>query len=103
MPKGITQQAAFAAALSIIIFSPSLAALNGNVSLAYFVPEGFVGIGVPIGTCPLPRYRRLWRIAADLSDAFDETNSFGVTLLVPSLQYGLLHDVFQDVSVHHPH
>ncbi len=39
-----------------------------------------------------------------LSDAFDETNSFGVTLLVPSLLCGLLHDVFQQVSVHpHPH
>ena len=35
-----------------------------------------------------------------LSDAFDETNSFGVTLLVSSLFCGLLHDVFQRVSVH---
>ena len=35
-----------------------------------------------------------------LSDAFDETNSFGVTLSVPSLLCGLLHDVFQYVSVH---
>ena len=35
-----------------------------------------------------------------LSDAFDETNSFGVTLLVPSLFCGLLHDVFQRVSAH---
>ncbi len=33
-----------------------------------------------------------------------ETNSFGVTLLVPSILCGLLHDVFQRVSVHpHPH
>ena len=37
---------------------------------------------------------------ADLSDAFDETNSFGVTLSVPSLLCDLLHDVFQYVSVH---
>jgi hypothetical protein len=50
LTKGITQEAAFAAALSIIGSSPSLAALNGNVSLASFVPEGFVGIGVPIVT-----------------------------------------------------
>jgi hypothetical protein len=35
-----------------------------------------------------------------LSDAFDGTNSFGVTLLVSSLFCGLLHDVFQIVSVH---
>ena len=35
-----------------------------------------------------------------LSNAFDETNSFGVTLLVPSLLCGLLHDVFQYVSAH---
>jgi hypothetical protein len=40
-------------------------------------------------------------VFVDLSDAFDETNSFGVTLLVPSLLCGLLHDVFQWVSVHH--
>ena len=39
-------------------------------------------------------------VHADLSDAFDETNSFGVTLSVPSLLCGLLHDVFQYVSVH---
>ena len=38
-------------------------------------------------------------VHADLSDAFDETNSFGVTPLVPSLLGGLLHDVFQRVSV----
>ena len=37
---------------------------------------------------------------ACVSDAFDETNSFGVTLLVPSLLCGLLHDVFQFVSFH---
>ncbi len=37
---------------------------------------------------------------ASLSDAFDETNSFGVTLLVSSLLCGLLHNVFQTVSVH---
>ena len=56
LPKGITQEAAFAAALSIITSSPCLAGLIGNVALASFVPEGFVGIGVPIATCPLPRY-----------------------------------------------
>ena len=39
-------------------------------------------------------------VFVDLSDAFDETNSFGVSLLVPSLLGGLLHDVFQTVSVH---
>ncbi len=37
-------------------------------------------------------------LCAYLSDAFDGTNSFGVTLLVPSLLCGLLHDVFQYVS-----
>ena len=36
---------------------------------------------------------------ADL-DAFVETKSFGATLVGPSLLYGLLHDVFQLVSVH---
>ena len=38
--------------------------------------------------------------SAYVSNAFDETNSFGVTLLVPSLLCGLLHDVFQYVSAH---
>ncbi len=39
-----------------------------------------------------------------LAIMWHETNSFGATLLVSSLLRGLLHDVFQWVSVHpHPH
>jgi hypothetical protein len=30
--------------------SPALTPLNADVSLASFCPEGFIGIGVPIGT-----------------------------------------------------
>ena len=35
---------------SFIAASPALTQLSGDVSLASFCPEGFVGIGVPIGT-----------------------------------------------------
>ncbi len=50
LPKGVTQQAAFDAAHNIINASPTLSHLSGDVLLASFCPEGFVGIGVPIGT-----------------------------------------------------
>ena len=50
LPKGISQQAAFDAAHNIINASPTLAHLSPDVLLASFCPEGFVGIGVPIGT-----------------------------------------------------
>ena len=50
LPKGVSQQAAFDAAHNIINASPALSHLNGDVLLASFCPEGFVGIGVPIGT-----------------------------------------------------
>ena len=46
LPKGVTQQAAFDVAHNIINASPSLTHLSGDVSLASFCPEGFVGIGV---------------------------------------------------------
>ncbi len=50
LPKSVTQQAAFDVAHSIINNSPVLTQLRGDVSLASFCPEGFIGIGVPIGT-----------------------------------------------------
>ncbi len=37
-------------AQNIIQATPTLAHLNRDVLLASFCPEGFVGIGVPIGT-----------------------------------------------------
>ena len=46
LPKGISQEGAFDAALSIITSTPALAALTRDISLASFVPQGFVGIGV---------------------------------------------------------
>ena len=39
----------FDVAHSIIAASPALTQLSGDVSLASFCPEDFVGIGVPIG------------------------------------------------------
>jgi hypothetical protein len=71
LPKGVTQQAVFDVAYKIINasrtlkhlsrtlkhlsrtlkhLSRTLKHLSGDVSLASFCPEGFVGIGVPIGT-----------------------------------------------------
>jgi hypothetical protein len=49
LPKGVSQQAVFDAAHNIINVSPALTHLSGDVLLASFCPEGFVGIGVPIG------------------------------------------------------
>ena len=48
--KGSTQQAVLHVPHSIIAASPALTQLSGDVSLASFCPEGFIGIGVPIGT-----------------------------------------------------
>jgi hypothetical protein len=50
LPKGITQQSVFEVVQNILNSSPTLATLSGNVSLVSFCLEGFVGIGVPIGT-----------------------------------------------------
>jgi hypothetical protein len=50
LPKGTTQQAVFDVAHNNINASPAMTHLSGDVSLASFSPEGFVGIGVPLGT-----------------------------------------------------
>ena len=44
LPKGITKQEAFDAALKIVGASPTLTHLTGDVVLASFCPDGFVGI-----------------------------------------------------------
>ncbi len=48
--KGVTQQAAFDVVHSIIAASPALTHLRAQIALDSFCPEGFAGIGVPIGT-----------------------------------------------------
>ena len=50
LPKNTTQQAVFDVAHSIIAASPALIQLSGDISRESFCPEGFIGIGVPIGT-----------------------------------------------------
>jgi len=50
LPKGVAQQAAFDIAQRIIYHNSALTHLNADVSLASFCPDGFLGIGVPIGT-----------------------------------------------------
>jgi hypothetical protein len=50
LPKDITQQAIFDVAHGFINATPQLTQLRGEVSLDSFRPDGFVGIGVPIGT-----------------------------------------------------
>ena len=48
--KGVTQQVAIDVAQSIITASPALTHISADLARASFCPEGFVGIGVPIGT-----------------------------------------------------
>ena len=50
LSKTITQQALFDVARVFINNSPELIHLTGEFSLDSFLPDGFVGIGVPIGT-----------------------------------------------------
>ena len=49
-PKGVTAQAAFDMAQTIMQATPTLTHLSNDVLLDSFCPEGFIGIGVPIGT-----------------------------------------------------
>ncbi len=50
LSKAITQQALFDVEHVFINNSPQLIHLSGELSLDSFRPDGFVGIGVPIGT-----------------------------------------------------
>ena len=50
LPKDTNQQSVFDVAHTIIAANPVLTHLNGDVSLTSFCPDGFVGIGAPIGT-----------------------------------------------------
>ena len=49
-PKDVSQQTVFDVVQNIIQVTPTLTHLSGDVLLASFCPEGFVGIGVSIGT-----------------------------------------------------
>ncbi len=50
LDKGVTQQVAFDVAQAIITVSPDFTHLSDDLTLASFCPEGFIGIGVPIGS-----------------------------------------------------
>jgi hypothetical protein len=50
LPKGVTAQAAFDMAQTIMQTTPTLTHLSNDVLLDSFCPEGFIGIDVPIGT-----------------------------------------------------
>ncbi len=50
LSKVITQKTFFDVAHVFINNSPQLIHLSGEISLDSFLPDGFVGIGVPIGT-----------------------------------------------------
>ena len=50
LPKDVSQQTVFDVVQNIIQVTPTLTHLSGDVLLAFFCPEGFVGIGVSIGT-----------------------------------------------------
>ncbi len=55
LPKDTTQEAVFDVVHNILASSPVLTHLMSDISLASFCPEGFVGIGVPIGTDTIVR------------------------------------------------
>ena len=50
LPKTITKQVIFDVDHGFIQVTPQLTQLSGEVSLDSFLPDGFVVIGVPIGT-----------------------------------------------------
>ena len=50
LPKGVSQQVVFDVTQYIIQSTPTLTHLSGDILLTSFVPEGFVGIGVQMGT-----------------------------------------------------
>ncbi len=50
LPKGVTAQTTFDMARNIMQATPSLAHLRNDFLVDSFCPEGFIGIGVPIGT-----------------------------------------------------
>ncbi len=50
LPKGTPDQAAFDMAQTIMQATTSLAHLRNDFLVDSFCPEGFIGIGVPIGT-----------------------------------------------------
>jgi hypothetical protein len=58
LPKSVTDQAAFDIVRTIMQTTPTLTHLTNEVLLDSFCPEGFIGIGVPIGTDAL--YGVLW-------------------------------------------
>jgi hypothetical protein len=50
LPKGVTAQAAFDMAQTIMQATTNLTHLRNDFLVDSFCPEGFIGIGVPIGT-----------------------------------------------------
>ncbi len=50
LPKGVTTQAVFDMTQTIMQATTSLAHLRNDFHVDSFCPEGFIGIGVPIGT-----------------------------------------------------
>jgi hypothetical protein len=81
LPKGVTQQVAFDVAQGIITASPALTHLSADLALANFCPEGFVGIGVPIGTDILVRDF----VAKTCRDIIDDVEK------LDSIQDGFIH------------
>ncbi len=81
LPKGITQQTAFDVAHSILTTSPALTHCTTDVALVSFCPEGFIGIGVPIGTDTFVRSF----VAKTCRDIIDDVEKL---------------DVIQDVFIH---
>jgi hypothetical protein len=74
LPKDITQQVIFDVEHGFINDTPQLTQLRGEVSLDSFRPDGFVGIGVPIGTDTFVRQF----VAESCRDIIEDVEKLGV-------------------------
>ena len=90
--KGVSEQVAFDVAQGIITASPALTHLSADLALASFCSEGFVGIGVPIGTASFVRDF----VAKTCRDIIDDVEK------LDSIHDGFIHYISQVLSGHTP-
>ena len=81
LPKGVTAQTVFDMAQTIMQATPSLAHLSNDFLLDNVCPEGFIGIGVPIGTDAFVRSF----VAKTCRDIIDDVEK------LDAIQDGLVH------------
>jgi len=95
LPKAITQ-AIFDVAHGFINDTPSLTQFGDEVSLDSFCPDGFVGIGVPIGTDTFlnqfvsKTYRDIIEDVEELDDIQDGFIHYQIIRFVKPLDWNIL-------------